>query len=77
MEQALTHCQGALSQFEAIGNHRYAAALENNHGQSAVDQNQLDEAETHLTRSRKLFGSFADKARCAQVTNARKTSFSC
>jgi tetratricopeptide (TPR) repeat protein len=60
--RALEHYLKALEQYEAIGNHRYAAMVENNHGYLLVTLKRLDEAESHLVLAQKLFGSFNDKA---------------
>ncbi|MBA3255740.1 MAG: winged helix-turn-helix domain-containing protein [Pyrinomonadaceae bacterium] len=64
---ALGHYQQALYEFEAIGNHRLAATVENNHGYLLLALQRLDEAQSHLIRARRLFDGFADKARGAQV----------
>ncbi len=64
---SLGHYQQALYEFEAIGNHRLAAIVENNHGYLLLTLQRLDEAQSHLIRARRLFDSFADKARGAQV----------
>lgn len=64
---ALGHYQEALYKFEAIGNHRLAAIVENNHGYLLLTLNRLDEAEAHLVRASRLFDGFADKVRRAQV----------
>jgi DNA-binding winged helix-turn-helix (wHTH) protein/Tfp pilus assembly protein PilF len=69
-DQAVDHYQEALGLFEALGNHRYAAVLENNYGYLLVKLNRLDEAESHLGRARKFFEAFADKRRCAQVNES-------
>ena len=64
---ALRHYQEAVYKFEAIGNHRLAAIVENNHGYLLLTLNRIDEAEAHLNRASKLFDSFDDKVRRAQV----------
>lgn len=64
---ALKHFQEGLYEFKAIGNHRYAASLENNFGYLLLNLNQFDEAEDRLVRARKLFDSLGDKVRRAQV----------
>ncbi|MGH9908125.1 MAG: tetratricopeptide repeat protein, partial [Pyrinomonadaceae bacterium] len=66
-DQAIKHYKEARYEFEAIGNHRYNAIMENNHGYLLLRLGRFDEAETHLVRARKLFDSFADKVRRAQV----------
>ena len=67
IDRALDHYRNALHEFEAIGNHRYTAIVENNRGYLLLTLKRLDEAETHLVRARKLFDAFADKVRRAQV----------
>ena len=67
MTWRLGHYQQALYEFEAIGNHRLAAIVENNHGYLLLALKRLDEAQSHLIRARRLFDGFADKARGAQV----------
>ena len=66
-DRAIQHYQEALYEFEAIGNHRYAAAVENNHGHLLLTLRRLGEAEAHLVRARKLFDGFGDKLKRAQV----------
>jgi signal transduction histidine kinase/ActR/RegA family two-component response regulator len=66
-EQSLDHYQRALSQFEAIGNHRYAASVENNQSHLLCALGRFDEAEVHLQRARRLFSGFGDDLRRAQV----------
>ena len=53
--------------FEQIGNRRYTAIVENNHGYLLLTLKKLDEAQIHLERSRKLFDEFGDSVRRAQV----------
>ncbi len=67
---ALEHYLQAIDQYEAIGNHRFAAIAENNHGYLLVTLQRLDEAEMHFVRARKLFAAFDDKRRCAQVDDS-------
>jgi signal transduction histidine kinase/ActR/RegA family two-component response regulator len=66
-EKAQAHYREALSQFEQIGNRRYTAIVENNHGYLLLTLKQLEEAQIHLERSRKLFDEFGDSVRRAQV----------
>jgi TolB-like protein len=66
-EQAVKCFQRALYEFEAIGNHRYAAIIENNHGFLLVGLGELQNAEAHLRRARCLFDSLNDKHSKAQV----------
>jgi tetratricopeptide (TPR) repeat protein len=70
LPRALEYCFKAVEQYEAIGNHRYAAIGENNYGYLLVTFNRLDEAESHLVRARKLFAALDDKRRCAQVDDS-------
>ena len=70
LDRALQHYLKSIDQYEAIGNHRYAALGENNHGYLLVTLKRLDEAETHLVRARKLFDALDDKRRCAQVNDS-------
>ncbi len=67
IDQALEHFHKGLYEFQAIGNHRFAAIVENNHGYLLLTLKRLDEAEGHLASARKLFDGFADKVRRAQV----------
>jgi tetratricopeptide (TPR) repeat protein len=67
LDVALKHYDEAYYQFQAIGNHRYAAAVENNHGHLLLALRSIPEAKPHLLRARKLFDSFADKVKRAQV----------
>jgi DNA-binding winged helix-turn-helix (wHTH) protein len=57
----------ALHEFEAIGNHRYVAIVENNIGFLLLNLNAFNESECHLLRSRRLFEAFSDVVRGAQV----------
>ncbi len=66
-EKAQAHYREALPQFEQIGNRRYTAIVENNHGYLLLTLKKLDEAQIHLERSRKLFDEFGDSVRRAQV----------
>ncbi len=66
-ERALKQFHEALHKFEAIGNHRYAAIVENNYGYLLLKLKRFDEAENHLSRARKLFDGFGDKVCRAQV----------
>jgi tetratricopeptide (TPR) repeat protein len=70
LDRALEHYLKAIDQWEAIGNHLYAAVGENNHGFLLVSLGRLDEAETHMVRARKLFDALDDKRRCAQVDDS-------
>ncbi len=66
-ERALGHYQEALYEFEAIGNHRLKAIVENNHGYLLLSLRRLYEAEERLVLARKLFDGLDDKVRRAQV----------
>jgi len=57
----------ALHEFEAVGNHRYVAIVENNIGFLLLNLNAYQESECHLLRSSRLFEAFADAVRGAQV----------
>ncbi len=66
-ERALAHYSEALSHFEQIGNRRYTAIVENNHGYLLLTLKKLNEAQVHLDRARRLFDEFGDSVRRAQV----------
>lgn len=66
-DSALNHYRSAFSHFEGIGNHRYTAIVENNHGYLLSALNRFDEAKLHLGRARRLFEELGDQVRRAQV----------
>jgi len=66
-DRALNHYREALSQFEAIGNRRYTAIVENNHGYLLSTLKRFEDAQLHLGRARQLFEEFGDQIRRAQV----------
>ncbi|MGH9871150.1 MAG: ATP-binding protein [Pyrinomonadaceae bacterium] len=66
-DRALGHYGEALRYFEGIGNHRYTAVVENNHGYLLSSLKRFDEAQLHLERARKLFDELGDYVRRAQV----------
>jgi TolB-like protein len=66
-ERALWHYREALYQFEALGNHRLKAIVENNHGYLLLSLKRLYEAEERLILSRRLFDGLDDKVHGAQV----------
>lgn len=66
-DQALHHFNEALYDLDAIGHHRYAAIVENNHGYLLLALGRLAEAEAHLIRARSLFEVFGDREKQAQV----------
>jgi len=66
-DQALHHFNEALYEFDAIGHHRYAAIVENNHGYLLLALRRLNEAEGHLVRARNRFEILGDQEKQAQV----------
>jgi len=60
----------ALQEFEAVGNHRLAAIVENNLGCLLLIMKEFSEAESHLLRARNRFNCFNDKIRCAQADDS-------
>ena len=66
-DEAEAHFLRALYECEAIGHHRFAAAVENNLGLLLLSFRSYKESEQHLLRSRSLFQCFADSVRRAQV----------
>lgn len=64
---ALDHYRDAFLHFEAIGNRRYTAIVENNHGYLLLALRRFDEAQQHLERARSLFEDLGDQVRRAQV----------
>ena len=57
----------ALHEFEAVGNHRYVAIVENNIGFLLLNLKAYQESECHLLRARRLLEAFSDVVRGAQV----------
>ena len=66
-ERAFGHYRQALSHFTRIGNHRYTAIVENNHGYLLSSLERFDEACFHLDKARRLFEMLNDHVRRAQV----------
>jgi len=66
-DRALDHYRNAFLHFEGIGNHRYTAIVENNHGYLLSALRRFGEAQQHLERARKLFEELGDQVRRAQV----------
>ncbi len=66
-ERAFRHYSEALLQFKKIGNHRYTAIVENNHGYLLSTLKRFDDACLHLDRARQLFEMLHDYVRLAQV----------
>lgn len=65
--EAGQHFQAALYEWEAIGNHRLVAAVENNFGYLLLCLGLPSESEIHLSRALELFSCFSDEFRTAQV----------
>jgi DNA-binding winged helix-turn-helix (wHTH) protein/tetratricopeptide (TPR) repeat protein len=57
----------ALSEFEAVGHHRYVAVVENNLGFLLLSAGFCGESEEHLLRSLRSFNFFSDSVAAAQV----------
>lgn len=67
LDKATHHFQRAFYEFAAIGHHRYAAVVENNHGFLLLKLGRFDEAEVRLVHAQKLFEEFHDLVRMSQV----------
>jgi TolB-like protein len=67
IETVTRYFQRAFYEFVAIGHHRYAAVVENNHGLLLLSLDRFNEAEAHLVHARRLFEGFDDRIRGAQV----------
>ncbi len=65
-KRAIEHYQKALCQFEAVGNHWYAAVTENNYCNLLLTLKRFDKVEIHLIRTRKLFEHYGNKIGLAQ-----------
>lgn len=61
------HFHRAVYEFVAVGHHRYAAVVENNHGFLLLNLGMMKDAEAHLQRAQKVFTVLNDKVRRAQV----------
>ena len=66
-EQASKHYRQALGHLRRVGNHRFTAIGENNHGLLLSSWKRFDEACGHLDRARRLFEMLNDTVRRAQV----------
>jgi len=66
-ERAFDHYRQALSHFSCIGNNRYTAIVENNHGYLLSSLKKFEEACLHLDKARRLFEMLNDHVRRAQV----------
>lgn len=60
----------ALYEFEAVGNHRLVAIVENNLGYLLLMMGRYSEAESHLLRARRSFDWFKDMIRRAQAEDS-------
>ena len=60
----------ALHEFEAVGNHRLVAIVENNLGFLFIPMGKFLDSELHLLRARQAFSHFDDQIRCAQVDDS-------
>ena len=69
-DDAKRFCFKALYEFEAVGNHRLVASVENNLGYLMLLVRRFSDAEFHLLRARKTFESFDDRIRRAQVDDS-------
>ncbi|HET8670331.1 MAG TPA: tetratricopeptide repeat protein, partial [Candidatus Saccharimonadales bacterium] len=67
LERALGHYTKALTHFKRVGNHRYTAIVENNHGFLLSSLKRFNEACRHLDTARRLFEILSDNVRLAQV----------
>lgn len=66
-DSALDHYRDAFLHFDGIGNRRYTAIVENNHGYLLSTLRRFEEAQGHLELARKLFEELGDQVRRAQV----------
>jgi tetratricopeptide (TPR) repeat protein len=60
----------ALYQFEAVGNHRLTAIVQNNLGVLFSLVGEFSDAELNLRTARRTFAHFSDRIRCAQVDDS-------
>lgn len=66
-QEATLYFEKTLYVCEAIGNHRYSAAAENNFGFLLLSLGSFEAAEEHLLRSKRLFACLSDRIGEAQV----------
>lgn len=66
-DKALGHYREALKHFETLGNRRYTAIVENNHGYLLSALKRFIEAQLHLEHARRLFEELGDSVRRSQV----------
>jgi DNA-binding winged helix-turn-helix (wHTH) protein/tetratricopeptide (TPR) repeat protein len=69
-EAALEHFYRALNECDAIGNHLFGAAVQNNLGFLLINIGRYEEAEIHLLRSRRVFQALGDELRAAIVNES-------
>jgi DNA-binding winged helix-turn-helix (wHTH) protein/tetratricopeptide (TPR) repeat protein len=76
-EEITTHFENAkefywraLHEFEAVGNHRLTAIVENNLGFLFLLVGDFSQSEAHLLRARRMFSHFDDRIRRAQVDDS-------
>jgi len=67
LDRAAHHFKRAFYEFAAIGHHRYAAVVENNHGFLLLKVGRFDEAEVLLVHAQRFFKEFQDAVRTSQV----------
>ncbi|HKG99044.1 MAG TPA: winged helix-turn-helix domain-containing protein, partial [Pyrinomonadaceae bacterium] len=67
LENVTSHFQRAFYEFVAIGHHRYAAVVQNNHGFLLLTLGRFSDAEVRLLNARQLFERLDDNIRRAQV----------
>src|SRR6185369_14128055 len=58
LDTATHHFQRAFYEFAAIGHHRYASVVENNHGFLLLKIGRFDEAEVRLVHAQRIFKEF-------------------
>jgi tetratricopeptide (TPR) repeat protein len=66
-DQAKCSYYKALTEFQAVGHHRYVAVVENNLGFLLLSAGFYQESEEHLLRSLRSFNFFSDSIAAAQV----------
>jgi len=66
-EKSIQNYERALRDFEAVGNHRFSGAQENNRGLLLLSLNRPHDSKTHVRRARKIFEAFFDDANCGKV----------
>ena len=67
LDSANNHFERGFYEFLAIGHHRYAAVVENNHGFLLLKLGRFKEAEVRLAHARRLFEELKDVVRRSQV----------